>query len=334
LKYTPAQILQAIGENADDDYILSPSSHKDRYQETIPELAALFDREILQHIYQEYEQEDQKAIYAQKRYRRFSKLARRATFLTTIFSVTLIMAGTLKGIPDFLDPASQLPDIALRASAILAIVFGGMASALIMLIKGEKMLEKWMKHRAAAEEERISFFETMAELVNDRSAEIQLIVLEYFRRYQLDMQIAYYTIRSGQLERKANRTVLMLAIAGGLVIIVNGITGILGAEWAVVGSLALIIQAYTAMVSNRENSDQNERNALRYAGVRRQLSALKARLPEIRQKLMTGSGQILLKCMKAVHEPMATEHRQWLETMRGTSAAMNDLEESLAGIPS
>ena len=36
--------------------------------------------------------------------------------------------------------------------------------------------------------------------------------------------------------------------------------------------------------------------------------------------------------MKAIHDPMAAEHRQWLETMTAGSAAMDELEAELEKI--
>ncbi len=326
-------IRNSIGDNAQDDYILQPENHAQLYEEKLPELAKLLQNSTVQHLAGEYKQQDREAIVFQKKFKSYSAYARLFTFLAATFSATLIMSGTLTGIEYVQDNFPKLPQIILTVSTILTIIFSGISSIFIMIIKNLKLLEKWMKNRAVAEEIRLHYFQKLVDLYHQQPGpELGVALLEYFRRYQLDMQIAYYKKRADELSRKSSNAIAIIAILSGLVIIINGMTGFLGLDWAFLAALAIIVQAYSSAVSNRELSDQNERNAERYEGLRRELALIKSRIDTVRQGIAQGNHEVLGKFVKAVQDPMAAEHRQWLETMGSSTAAVSELEAELSKI--
>ena len=328
-----SEIVNFIGANADDDYLLQPENHIEKYRTDLPELAGLLDSSRIKHIVKEFGMYDEDANEAQSKFKKFSFWARVSTFLAAAFSATLIMSGTLNGVEYIQDSLPGLPQTILSVSTVLTILFSGITSALIMIIKSQKLLENWMGKRAAAEELRLQYFEDLVDRQEKApSARSGIMVLEYFRRFQLEVQIAYYKVRSRQLEVKFNRFTVIIAVLAGSVIIINGITGFLGLEWAFLATLGIIVQAYSAMVSNRELTEQNERNTVRYAGLRKQLSMLKSRIDEVRNGIREGKNDLLKKYVKAIHEPMAAEHRQWLETMTLSSSAVKELETELSKI--
>lgn len=327
------EIREKIGENAKDDYLLLPEKHIERYEGQLPDLAALLKLPTVRHFAEEYQKYDQEARKVQSKFKNYSKWARLFTFLAAAFSATLVMSGTLTGSSFIQSQFGWLPETLLMVSTVLAIIFSGASSAVIMIIKNQKLLEKWMSRRAAAEEYRIQYFEELGQQLKEGAGPATgMAILEYFRRYQLDIQIAYYEVRAAEMEEKSNKATAAIAILAGLVIIINGITGSLGLDWAFLAALAIIAQAFSAMISNRELNDQNERNAERYAKLRKELSLLRARIGEVRKGIAEGNTTVLKTYMKAIHDSMATEHRQWLETMRSGGLAMDELEAELAKI--
>ena len=77
--------------------------------------------------------------------------------------------------------------------------------------------------------------------------QLDLLKLEYFRRYQLDLQIAYYrTRRRSDHRHSAERTLNIAAWSVVVAPIASGAAGVLGAmmtEWAALGSLAVFAAA-------------------------------------------------------------------------------------------
>ena len=95
------------------------------------------------------------------------------------------------------------------------------------------------------------------------------VKLEYFRRYQLDLQIAYYRTRRTDHRRSAERTAEYRCVGcrSGHVI-ASGTAGVLGAavvtEWAALGSVAVSVPHCQAFAAAREAMNQDRRNAERY----------------------------------------------------------------------
>jgi uncharacterized membrane protein len=198
-----------------------------------------------------------------------------------------------------------------------------------MIIKNGKLLEKWRENRAEAEEIRLKYFKRIADDKDLKKQEDYLQVLEYFRRYQLEVQLAYYSVRSVELGRKAEKTVYTIAILSALFLIINGIAGMLGVQWASLAALAIIVQAFTFMVNNRELSDQNTRNSEKYEKMRSELSYLKSQIDEVRKGILKGKKAVLSSYIKAVQDILSRENKQWLKNMSEAASALEELENQL-----
>ncbi len=326
------QIIEAIGSNAPEDYILAPQTHAEKYHKSLPELSHILKKSNVKHFANEYKINDRKAIDAQSKFKKFSSLSRLFIFLTAVFSTTLLISGSLSGI-DFIDNNLKwFPGLLLMISTVLAILFGAISTALLKIIKDRKLLEKWMELRSEAEELRINYFKEMASTDELKISIDYLTVLEYFRRYQLDIQLNYYSFRATQLENKSNIALNILAILAAIVLVINGITGMLGLEWSSLAALAIIIQNYAFMINNKELNDQNARNAERYSRTRSVLSKLKSQIDDVRKAITQDDTSILFKFINAVQEPISLENRQWLKSMRSSSMAIDELEKQLEKI--
>ena len=72
--------------------------------------------------------------------------------------------------------------------ALIGVATGGFASMSLFRVKEGRLLEDWMTARARAETKRLTYFNY---IVNSSAGpldiELELLKLEYFRRYQLDL---------------------------------------------------------------------------------------------------------------------------------------------------
>lgn len=124
-----------------------------------------------------------------------------------------------------------------------------------------KLLEQWMTKRAEAESHRLRYFSRVSEQSGD--PETRLLQLEYFRRYQLDVQRTYYLDRSRDHQAAATRAVTMGSWSMGGVALANGLV-LQGVEWAGIAALGVAAQALSSLVTNREAANQDTRNSERY----------------------------------------------------------------------
>ena len=201
-------------------------------------------------------------------------------------------------------------------------------------VKEGRLLEDWMTARARAETKRLSYFSYIASASAEPvDPQFELLKLEYFRRYQLDLQLAYYKGRRSRHRNSAERTldisaasVLMAAIASGAA----GVLGALRSEWAALGSLAVFGAALQAFAASREALNQDRRNAERYDNTAQALQGLRERLDDVRLGIAAGSTSVLGEFVGAVQDQLSLEHRQWLEGAENMQAAVARLEKALS----
>ena len=218
------------------------------------------------------------------------------------------------------------------------VLFGVAASMCLNYIQKANLLTEWMEKRAEAETQRLHYFDliTRPQSEGGKSALFPaLIKLEYFRRFQLDVQIIYYQLRGSGHSSRAKRAVLLGTLTMGLGALANGLAGGLGfisSKWTAIAGLALVAQAFAALIGISEAINQDGRNAERYDRTGRGLRALKANLDEVRLGLIKGKTELLSRFVEAVHEVLSTEHRQWLKAFHEKSSAMGRLEDLLNGL--
>jgi hypothetical protein len=191
-----------------------------------------------------------------------------------------------------------------------------------------------MTARARAETKRLSYFSHIVNTsVQPLDRQLELLKLEYFRRYQLDLQLAYYKTRRSEHRDSAERT---LGISAGSVLvaaIASGAAGVLGAlrsEWAALGSVAVFGAALQAFAASRESINQDRRNAERYENTAQALQGLRERLDDVRLGIAAGSPSVLGAYVAAVHDQLSLEHRQWLEGAENMQVAVARLEKALS----
>ena len=211
-----------------------------------------------------------------------------------------------------------------------------------------KPFEIWMQRRAEAETQRIRYFRRVAETDEAvREGELPLLPLqlEYFRRFQLDVQRLYYDKRGRQHRAAVMRRhiwrgfALLLIVAAGLPVLWT----LQGKDWMpasispfLVGmlpktelaqriflSLGLVGGALQGLLAAYALMSYDERNGARYRDTWQNLEALSTRpLDEARNAAAQGNRERVLVLVALIHEQISSEHREWV-SLRAVSPELS-----------
>jgi hypothetical protein len=276
----------------------------------------------------QYAEADDEALVAERTFKRWVIRANWAVLATATVSALLMAVALLA------PSLGRLAHTTLIALALIGVASGGFASMSLFRVKEGRLLEDWMEARARAETKRLSYFSYVANAPADPpDPQFDLLKLEYFRRYQLDLQLAYYKSRRSRHRSSAERTLDISAISVLAAAIATGAAGVLGAlksEWAALGSLAVFGAALQAFAAAREALNQDRRNAERYDNSAQALLGLRERLDEVRRSIAAGSTTVLGEYVGTVQDQLSLEHRQWLEAAENMQAAVARLEKALS----
>jgi hypothetical protein len=316
-----------IGRGSPDDYRLSPVEHAEQLKASAPKLAAILTSSAPVELAREYAESDAEALAAERTFKRWVVRANWAVLATATVSALLMAVALLAG------RLGGLTQTTLIVLALLGVAAGGVATMSLFRVREGRLLEDWMAARARAETKRLSYF---SYVVNSSAGpfdlQLELLKLEYFRRYQLDLQLAYYKSRRSGHRNSAKRTldisagsVLVAAIASGAA----GVLGALRSEWAALGSLAVFGAALQSFAAAREAINQDRRNAERYDNSAQALQGLRERLDDVRLGIIGGSTSVLGEYVATVQDQLSLEHRQWLEGAENMQAAVARLEKAL-----
>ena len=321
----------AIGAGQGDDFGLTPTKHAEAIDAKAAALSGILRGSQLSNAAGQYEEKDLAAIEAETAFKSVATRANWAVFLTTCLSAALLIVSPL--VPD-----SNWLLVTLGCCGILT---GALGAMWLFKIRQGNLLEAWMTGRARAEAERLKYFELATQAVeNPESSRIPLplLQLEYFRRYQLDVQRAYYKQRRRDHKQAADRLLTLSAFAVGLSALATGFAGILGgalnSKWASLAGLATIASALSAFASTREALSQDRRNEELYGKTRDALADLSAKLDEVRAAAAKGDREPLRQFVAAVHEQLSLEHKQWLDASANTATSLAKLDDALAAAKS
>jgi hypothetical protein len=313
--------VAAIGEGQPDDFILAPTTHADELASKAPALSALLRRAKINTLARQYERRDRAAGDAQKRFKDAMLWANAAVLATGVIGALIMVAGIMADEWD--DDLWPL----LLVLGLAALVTGALASMWLFRVREGNLLEAWMSGRAHAESARLEYFATLVQAETGEPSELPLglLKLEYFRRYQLDVQIAFYDRRGRRHRGSADRTLALGGFAAALAAVASGSAGIaasIEAPWA----------ALAAFAATREAVNQDRRNAERYGRTLAALEILRGRLDDVRAGVLAGSQAVLEEYVAAVHEQLSLEHREWLSGAESTRSAIGKMDETLAAL--
>ena len=323
---------EAIGAGKPNDYIISPTKHAQEFQDRAPALAAILNSAAVKTDALRYEEEDHSALNAQNKFKTIFTRANIAVFITGAFIALVLVIGTLG---KFLTEENLKIFLAILSCG--GFIAGGLASRDLYLIRQGSLLEEWMSKRAFAETTRLDYFNSFVNLSPPTSElssiPFELLKLEYFRRFQLDVQRAYYRKRGQQHKEEAFRTQSISGWAIGGAAIATGAAGVLSGAinpmFAAVAGIGTIFTNLSSFTSMKEAVNQDRRNAERYERTLRVLEDLYKKLDDVRKAVYSAGIQPLLDFVEAVHEQLSLEHRQWLSEMVEGKGAFAKLENTL-----
>ena len=322
---TPKEAQEAIGEHRKDDFILAPSSHADKLQPSAAALATLLKDPQLFILAEQYERHDDAANNAQRAYKSTLRRANGAVLAATVLGA-LMMAVQIVALSQY---QAELQKVAVGAG-ILAGLAATLGAMWLFRAREGQLLERWLGCRAKAETERGAYFATLAEMPDD--APLRLLKLEYFRRYQIDVQRNFFAAATKRHAAAAQRTLRVGAFAVGLssIPVFLGAFGSSGGFWPALAAFSVVGGAVAAYTSAHEAMSQDKRNAERYEHTLEALELLAAKLGQVRKVIAEGSADALKVFVSAVNEQLTIEHRQWIEAAQGAKKAMETVEAALA----
>jgi conflict system pore-forming effector with SLATT domain len=217
------------------------------------------------------------------------------------------------------------------------IASGAVGSMWLFEIRQGSLFQAWMNRRARAEAERVRYFELVTQAAaNSPTSEIPLplLQLEYFRRYQLDVQRTYYRRRGQAHKQAADRLLTLGAHAAGLGSLATGFAGILGGvlkpQWGSLAGLATVAAAFSAFTATSEALSQHRRNEELYGKTNEALAEFEGKLDEVRAAAANGDRESVTQFVAAVHEQLTIEHKQWLDVTENTATSLANLDKALA----
>jgi hypothetical protein len=176
-----------IGSGSPGDNGLSPVEHAEQLRTSAPKLAALLTGSAPVELARQYAEADAEALLAERTFKRWVSRANRAALGTATVSALLMAVALLA------DRLGGLAQTALIVLALAGVATGGIASMSLFRVKEVRLLEDWMTARARAETKRLSYFSYIVNSsIQPLDLQLELLKLEYFRRYQLDLQLAYW----------------------------------------------------------------------------------------------------------------------------------------------
>jgi hypothetical protein len=322
-----AVAIDAVGAETSEDWQLRPELHASELKAAAGPLKRVLMRERLEQIIDAFNSADREALAAQARYKLLSKAGAIASFA----SVSLAGISLLTVLGSV--PSALLTGIAAVQGLLVITSF----TCSLLLGQG-RYFEVWMRQRAEAENARINLFRRVlsAEEPN-RPNELPLLPLklEYFRRYQLDMQRRYYTGRGAQHAAAVRRrwwwrvaALTLIVIAGmPLLWMFHGgdvLPNLLGNILTIVPPKTELTQriflclgltggALQGLLASYALLNHDERNAARYQDTARNLDDLASRpLDEARAAAAAGDSERVFAFAALVNEQISSEHREWI----------------------
>ncbi len=319
--------IKAIGHAGAMDWDLKPETHAASLPEAAGPLKRILEGAILKDIINAYNQSDTTAKAAQTHYKRLARIAALTSF------AAVVLGGIL-----LLPRHAPIPAYILTTASIIQVSLLVCSFVSSLTLAFSKPFNAWMHARAEAETARIGLFNAvLAADEQPRSGELDLLPLqlEYLRRYQLNVQRAYYKLRGAQHARAVKRAGLirifgLLLVALAAVPLALRVIGpeltpeilqpvatyfskspeaaqrIVLAMSVVGGALQGALAAYALM-------SQDERNAARYLDTSQNLEDLAGRpLDEARAAASENDRESVLAFAALLHEQISSEHREWI----------------------
>ncbi len=329
-----ARARRAVGEHAPGDYILRPREHANALPPEAGPLKRILEQPGIEAIKADYDRWNADALHLQGRHMRWGKRG-----------IVAAMAAAVAAVIVTVSPIDMTPLQSVLASSFVWLLLC-VSWIYFALMMWRRPLEGWYKARANAEEYRKRLFEAVLEATETAGpGEIAVLPLqlEYFRRYQFEMQREYFAGKSRMAARRARWTdavgwlwatipfaALGLTLAAGLAATSEQgfmhplVTKLGGAVQAVerlsidtygIGA-AIIVAAASAGLFAIAQLDNYRRNAVRYTNMLSRLEELQKdpRLGFNPARFAADAGirEPVVRLVREMHALMTSELAEWV----------------------
>lgn len=321
----------AVGQDdATTDWQLQPELHAAALGAECGALKRVLQRDEIKNIVERFRRADRAALRAQARYKRIGHLSLYSAALATVVGALFVMP-----LESWL---TDLPASIASGLQILALATAFLTSRILAV---SSPFATWMRMRAEAELARVELFDTLAKAEEPvREGELPLLPLklEYFRRYQLDVQRRYYSGRGAAHKKAAWRnnrwlttsmlfTVAAVLVGGFIALNLAAAWGLPLPEWImtwvapfggprtkrVVLGLATMASALYGLGMARTLMNLDERNASRFLTTAGNLEFLRdAGLSTARAAANEGKLQEVFEFIRSIQDQISSEHREWI----------------------
>ena len=325
------QVIQAavdtLGAAGNDDWKVEPTRHAADLEARAPGLAEVLCSSALKTPAQLFEEKDKQAGEAQTEFKRTANRANWAVLLTTAFSALLLIAALV--IPETI----AAKEYVLGFFGFCGVISGACGAMWVHRTREGALLHNWMSARAEAEALRWQYFEAVinAEIASGDSPNALLFQFEYFRRYELDVQIKFYTKRAAENKRDADNWTRLSSYSVAGAAIAAGVSG-LHPKLIPFAALGAVATALGSFAATKDVVNQSRRNADLYNTTGDALVKLAGKLDDVRVAAAAGEREPVKQFVTAVHEQLAAEHRQWLQAAEGIQPAIDKLEQTLSDL--
>ena len=333
--------IRAIGEyEPSADWKIAPQDHADQLPPEAAPLARILRRPELRALIERFNSADERAVKSQKEYKLFGRLAIIFNMLAILVGAFALFGQNLLGVLEH--PPKIIPFFGeYVAGAQFIFVIGALIAA--QLIIRLRPFEKWMHARAEAELSRIALFYAIAD-AQEPSEDGELpalpLQLEYFRRYQLGTQLAYYAGRGAQHQnaatKRASRRDIYTALGTfaaapvaffGLTFLDSNLGEVFGnyiesgddkllsspVISQILSLTAIIASTLLATLSTMGLLSQDRRNASRYLTVYKNLEFLKSEyLDDAREAALAGDHDGMMEFIQSINDLISSEHKEWI----------------------
>lgn len=305
---------------ADDpasDWMLRPGTHAKALPPGAGALARVLGSQAVKNIMARYTEADTRAVAAQAVYKRRSRQAIYARLVAILIGGLFLMPLT-----------AILSAAAVKVGLIIQYACIAAALGLAAYLGAARLFSRWMEARAEAELARLALFDLIVDAEEpSREGELPILPLrlEYFRRYQLDVQCRYYLGRGREHERAAGqsaRAVWWLNIFGALtflpiIIVAADYVGLIDfsnlVPYLSFMALGTAVSGILGAMAAISSMNLDERNAARYLVVHENLKDLSGKsLEEARAAAARGDAPGVKQFAAAVQRLILAEHQEWI----------------------
>lgn len=305
-----------LGAESADDWKLEPAEHAKRLKPEAAALRRILETEFIKEIIDRYDGADEEAAKDQNTYKKFGRIEIYLSTAAAIFgAIVLSMADSSNPTAAY----NYFRDFLLLVQIVCASGVVGMK----YLLQHQQPFAAWHKARSAAETARIELFETVCGLTDRKWENVEKqddfpllpLQLEYFVRYQLEVQIIYYDKR-GKQHREAARK--YISFGAGVTFIAALAAAFVGASQgigdgvSIASMAALVAPILMTAQTNHSRLNQDERNGARYKITLAHLKKVRGKLlDEARKGAAAGDAAPVHAFIRAADDVISVEHSEW-----------------------